>query len=161
MLQTGYAKLNTTRVSERAGASVGTTYQYFLNKDGLLPAVIGHYIGAIGSQVRDACELQLGQTLQAMVDTLVGALVEAKTRQIDVSLALHAPMTALHSERLVVMELAKTSATVQSMLAICKNRSFRDLQTSTDILLSALTGAFQAQMARLSGNSETIANIER
>lgn len=146
LLKVGYAKLTTTLVSERAGVSVGTLYQYFPHKDALLTAVIGHYIEAIGAHVRAACERHHGQPLQDMVNAIVGALVEAKTRRIDVSLALNGPKAALAGRHHVARELARTSHSVQAMLSTCTDHRFLDLPTTTDLLLSAVSGAIQAQM---------------
>ncbi len=146
LLKVGYAKLTTTLVSERAGVSVGTLYQYFPHKDALLTAVIGQYIEAIGAHVRAACERHHGQPLQNMVSAIVGALVEAKTRRIDVSLALNGPKAALNGGHHVARELARTSHSVQAMLCTCSDHRFQDLPTVTGVLLSAVSGAIQAQM---------------
>jgi len=40
LLRVGKERLTTTRVAERAGVSVGTLYQYFLNKSALLQAAL-------------------------------------------------------------------------------------------------------------------------
>lgn len=146
LLKVGHAKLTTTLVSERAGVSVGTLYQYFPHKDALLMAVIVRYIEAIGAHVRAACEAHHGQALQDMVNAIVGALVEAKTRRIDVSLALNGLKTALAGGHHVARELARTSFSVQAMLSTCSDHGFEDLAIITDVLLSAVSGAIQARM---------------
>lgn len=146
LLKVGYAKLTTTLVSERAGVSVGTLYQYFPHKDALLTAVIVRYIEAIGAQVREACQRLHGRSLQEMVDALVAALVEAKTRRIDVTLALNGPKAALNGGQHVARELARTSQSVQSMLSTCTDHRFLDLPSTADVLLAAVLGAIQAQM---------------
>jgi AcrR family transcriptional regulator len=40
LVSEGYTGLSTNRVAERAGVSIGTLYQYFGNKDGLIDALI-------------------------------------------------------------------------------------------------------------------------
>ncbi len=146
LLQVGFSKLSTTRVSERAGVSIGTLYQYFPDRDALLATVIQHYIEAIGVEVRNACAGQQGMPLSDMVNALVGALVDAKTRREDVSRALHGPMAILDGGKLVIDELTRTGETIQSMLATCADHDFCDLRAITHVLLAGLAGAAQAQL---------------
>jgi AcrR family transcriptional regulator len=148
LLKVGHARFSTTLVSERAGVSVGTLYQYFPHKEALMAAVIGHYIEAIGAHVRVACEHHHAQPLKKLVKALVGALVEAKTRRIDVSQALHGPMAALDGDHLVAVELARTSRSVELMLETCTDRSFQDIHTTVNVLLSALLSATQVQIEK-------------
>ena len=50
--QHGYAAATTNRIAETAGASVGTLYEYFPNKEAIYEALIQQEIEAIGAAVQ-------------------------------------------------------------------------------------------------------------
>jgi len=71
LLASGYRKLTTTRVAERAGVSVGTLYQYFPNRQALIICVIERYLKEIlgrkeGQAPYDACPESQGLWLDAV-----------------------------------------------------------------------------------------------
>jgi AcrR family transcriptional regulator len=68
--QHGLAGFNTNAVAERAGASIGSLYQYFPNKDALMAALI------------EVKQRELGETLQAAVRTSRGRSLEHGVRQL-------------------------------------------------------------------------------
>ena len=90
LLNDGPRRLTTTRVAERAGVSVGTIYQYYPNKESLLYAVLQRHLDHVAQAVEAASRQQRGQPLDAMIEALVAAFVEAKTARMDESRALYA-----------------------------------------------------------------------
>jgi AcrR family transcriptional regulator len=84
----GLDGLNTNSVAERAGASIGSLYQYFPNKDALVAALIEREQG----QLRDALEVVVadadGKSLNEGVRQLVRAAIELQRRAPRLSAAL-------------------------------------------------------------------------
>ena len=89
LLSDGVDRLTTTRVAERAGASVGTLYQYYPNKQALLFAVLAAHFEQVASAVETACEQARNRPLAEMIQTVVEAFVSAKLARPDISLALY------------------------------------------------------------------------
>lgn len=77
----GYEHLNTNRVAERAGVSIGSLYQYFPNKQALLSALRQRHAQDMQSLVNELTEQALSQTLPQAIRTLVGAVGAAHRLQ--------------------------------------------------------------------------------
>jgi AcrR family transcriptional regulator len=73
-LSAGSTRLNTTRVAERAGVSLGTLYQYFPNKQALLLAVLERYLANLMDTLEAACNDHRGATAEVMTDGAVKGL---------------------------------------------------------------------------------------
>jgi AcrR family transcriptional regulator len=105
----GLDGLNTNAVAERAGASIGSLYQYFPNKDALVAALIEREQG----QLRDALEVVVadadGKSLIEGVRQLVRAAIELQRRAPRLSAALD-----YEEGRLPVMALLSRAAEEQS-----------------------------------------------
>src|SRR5579863_315821 len=55
LLQTGKERLTTTKVSRRAGVSVGTLYQYFPNKSAMLKGALKRHLDEVTEAVERVC----------------------------------------------------------------------------------------------------------
>ena len=71
LLSTGYRKLTTTRVAERAGVSVGTLYQYFPNREALILSLIERYLEDLVGSIEQGC----GALNERPLDELASGLV--------------------------------------------------------------------------------------
>jgi len=97
----GYAALTTTRVAERAGVSVGTLYQYFPDKRSLVTALKVQYFEAMVGSVRAAALEVVGAPLEVAFRRMLGALLRVKRDNLELSLALRAPMAELGEDGFV------------------------------------------------------------
>ncbi|TAK85230.1 MAG: TetR/AcrR family transcriptional regulator [Aquabacterium sp.] len=141
--QTGFHQLTTTRVAERAGVSVGTLYQYYPNKRALLAAVLQAHLGEVVEAVEAACRAHEGATLRAMVVALTDAFVEAKTRRVEVSLALYAPAGEAQGQELVRLMMMRAHAAVSRMLGSASDARLADTALPAFFLLTGAVGAVQ------------------
>lgn len=141
--QTGFHKLTTTRVAERAGVSVGTLYQYYPNKRSLLAAVLQAHLTEVVEAVEAACLAHEGATLQRMVEALTTAFIDAKTRRVEASLALYAPAGEAQGQELVRLMTMRAHAAVARMLASASNARFDDVALPAFFLLTGAVGAVQ------------------
>src|ERR1700761_5046683 len=89
LLADGAARLTTTRVAERAGAAVGTMYQYFPHKQALLHAVLKRHLEGIVAAVEAAGEAYKGHKIAAISDALVAAYIGAKMANFETTRALY------------------------------------------------------------------------
>jgi AcrR family transcriptional regulator len=75
----GYANTTTNHIAVAAGASIGSLYEYFRDKDELVVAVARAHVDAGATQLRatlDLLETQRGQPLPVIVRALVTTMVE-------------------------------------------------------------------------------------
>jgi len=89
LLSLGADRLTTTRVAERAGVSVGTLYQYYLNKQSLLFALFEDHLAKVCEVVEAACEDARRKPMSEMIRYVVEAFVDAKMKRADISVALY------------------------------------------------------------------------
>ena len=78
LLSLGADRLTTTRVAERAGVSVGTLYQYYLNKQSLLFALFEDHLAKVCEVVEAACEDARRKPMSEMIRYVVETFVDAR-----------------------------------------------------------------------------------
>ena len=140
LLAEGASRLTTTRVSERAGVSVGTMYQYFPNKQALLFAVLKRHIEGVLAKVEDACRASAGQDAAEMVQNLLAAYIEAKTSNPEESIALYGVITELDVPELVRKFGNRLIKAIETMLASATDLEFGDVPLVTNMVHTAMTG---------------------
>jgi AcrR family transcriptional regulator len=77
LVKHGYEGLNTNRIAEVAGVSVGSVYQYFPNKEALVVRVMERHHEKIRAIVIDHLSRLQEATLETVVATLVRAMLDA------------------------------------------------------------------------------------
>jgi AcrR family transcriptional regulator len=140
----GIKRLNTTRVAERAGVSVGSLYQYFPNRQSLLAAVLERHLLQVVEAVERTCERHRGSTLAEMARALVVAYTAAKLARPDVSVALYAVAGELDGTALVARMRARSRKAVSAMLASASDARIPDPDAVSLVLLSSISGPVQA-----------------
>jgi AcrR family transcriptional regulator len=145
LLRVGKERLTTTRVASRAGVSVGTLYQYFPNKRGLLQAVLKQHMEEVAAAVEGACLEQKGNTLAQMATALVGAFLDAKMRDIKTSVALYSVSSDVDGAKIV----QRMSKRMHRALVAMLSTSRESLQTDPRIASSMLQGAMAGVSRRL------------
>jgi AcrR family transcriptional regulator len=77
LVREGYAALNTNRVAEEAGASVGSLYQYFPSKESLVAALLDRHIdetlGQLRREVPALSQLPLEQAVPRFVQLMIAS----------------------------------------------------------------------------------------
>jgi AcrR family transcriptional regulator len=75
--QGGIDSLTTNAVAEKAGVSIGTVYQYFDSKQAILNALADREIEALAARVLVALQRSPQQPVEALVKTLVSAVLDS------------------------------------------------------------------------------------
>ena len=144
MLAQGPIKLNTTQVSQPAGVSVGTLYQYFPNKQVLLLAVLERHLAMLASAVEQACREHRDQTVATMAEAVATAYLRAKAQQHEVSRALYLIAIELDAGRSITYATRRAERAIVEMLLTASDGRFPDPPLVSQVLLAAISGAVRA-----------------
>ena len=143
LLRAGSTRLNTTRVAERAGVSVGTLYQYFPNKQSLLYAVLERYLDRLMDMLEAACRSQHGRPAQEMTEAAVRAYLQVKADEPEISRALYAIVTELDAYRLVEAAIQRAERALAAMLSSAADGDFADPHAVARLLFAAVHGTLR------------------
>lgn len=144
LIEEGLNRCTTTRIAERAGASVGSLYQYYPNRDALLAAVLEKHLEGIAAAVEGACQEHRGKPLPEMASAFVLAFLAAKLRDPEEAKALYAVAEERGGAVLASRMRARIVAAVAAMLASARDARFDDPAMVATIALGALVGPVQA-----------------
>jgi len=75
----GASAITTNRIAETAGVSIGSVYQYFPDKQGLLVALHERHIGLVAEVMRGKMAECAESSLEYLVHSLVDGFVQAHT----------------------------------------------------------------------------------
>lgn len=110
LVRRGYAGASTNHIAEAAGASVGSLYEYFANKEAIFERLAEAHIDAAEAllSARFAALSACGErpSLRAILDALVGAMIElhAEEPELHHRLATEVPLTAKVRARVEALE---------------------------------------------------------
>jgi AcrR family transcriptional regulator len=144
LLRDGLPRLTTIRVAERAGASVGTLYQYYPHKEALLFAVLQRHLANVERAITQAAESHHNMPLATMISAVIDALMKVKTGRLEESRALYAVSTELNSREIVREHEQRCRAAIAAMLNTATDAKFRDLDTVVFMLTTAMAGPTRA-----------------
>lgn len=143
LLRAGSTRLNTTRVAERAGVSVGTLYQYFPNKQSLLFAVLERYLDRLMDTLEAACEGQHGRSAQVMIEASVKAYLQVKADEPEISRALYLIVLELDAYSLVEAAIRRAERAIAAMLSTASDGDFADPHAVARLLFAAIHGTLR------------------
>lgn len=159
LLSEGMARLTTTRVSERAGVSVGTMYQYFPNKLALIIALNESYLNALAERVEETCTRMAGQSASQMVAALVETYWTAKTERVDLTQALYRSVAELDNNALMRAFATRVDTATTAMFRQASDLPPEDAVainlTLTTVIYGAVRNAFEREL-----DTEQIAAVQ-
>jgi AcrR family transcriptional regulator len=159
LLHEGSARLNTTRVANRAGVSVGTLYQYFPNKDALLAAVLERHLLVVVNAVENACSRAKGRLTAELVREVVNAFFEAKFSSPETSRALYELSSSLGGAEMVMRMTQRSQLALCEALAVAPDHRSKQLSTVSYVFLTALIGPVQGLLTS-NATAATIAAVQ-
>jgi AcrR family transcriptional regulator len=136
----GKDKLTTTRVAERAGASVGTLYQYYPNKTALLQAVLLRKLEGATAAIERACAEHSSEPLPVMLPAVVDAFFRAKMRDPRGSLALYTVSSDINAIRVTEHLRERSTKALVAAIQAAPERYRTDPESMAFVLQGALTG---------------------
>jgi AcrR family transcriptional regulator len=140
LLHTGKDRLTTTKVALRAGVSVGTLYQYFPNKTGLLKAALKRHLDDVTEAIERVCHEQKGGALNQMASALMTTFLRTKMRDVKTSVALYAVSSDVDGARIVQEMGIRCNKAVVAMLKSATDPLRTDLQLVASMLQGVMVG---------------------
>ena len=74
----GYDATTMTQIAERAGASIGSLYQFFPSKEVLAEALFARYVERVTSMLEDLAKRAPGLSPQGLADRLVDLMLDVR-----------------------------------------------------------------------------------
>lgn len=144
LISDGLMRLNTTRVAQRAGVSVGTLYQYYPNKEALLFAVLQRHLALLVDAIEKACNDNQGATIEIAAEAVVKAYLHAKMAQAEISPALYRISIELDARELMDVATRRSAKAIEAMLTGTGNGRFTNPSLLAQTLTAALYGTVPA-----------------
>jgi len=160
LLASGFDRLTTIQIADRAGVSVGSLYQYFPNKRALLSAMVKRHVGGVADVTIAACKAAHGKTIREMCTEMMTAFVDAKTRKPDVSRALYLPAAFVNGEGIVKEESSRCAQAIHDMLITASDAKFAQPQAVSRVLIASVVGPTQAAI-EAGGNRASFEALRR
>ncbi|WP_421956164.1 TetR/AcrR family transcriptional regulator [Polaromonas sp.] len=144
----GLGRCTTTRVAERAGVSVGSLYQYYPNRRCLLAAVLERHLALVAEAVERACAATHGRTTREMGRVIAGSYLDAKLHEVETSTALYSVLEEHGGAQLVKQFRTRMARTIARMLLTSSDRRFDEVETVSEVVLSAISGPIRAVLEK-------------
>ncbi len=146
LLRSGHDRLTTVHVSERAGVSVGTLYQYFPNKQALLLAVLERHLDRTARAVEDVCAANHFQPLEVMMDELVNRFIDAKLADRDTSVALYRIAAEPGGDLIIARTRSRFQAAMTAMLRTAKLPLSADVPFMVHVIYLTMAGTLRGHL---------------
>ena len=137
-------RLTTTQVAKRAGVSVGTLYQYYADKNGLLCDVMEQHVKFVTLAVEEACQANHGAALDEMAKAVVSAFIDAKLRDVAESIALYEVMDLPGAREIVAPGRDRVIIAIARMLRTAPGVRTGSFQTTAAVLFTAMVGTVRS-----------------
>lgn len=149
LVNEGYDRLNTNRIAEIAGVSVGTLYQYFPTKEAILTEIIREKRRLLLNELKAATANMAGESQDETLDKLLWAAVTHQLRWPKLARMLEYADTFLPLEEETQALNAEILQTVAGFLA---HAGYDHQEERARDLVSALRGMIDA--AGLAGETD-------
>src|SRR6202035_2707546 len=94
----GYDAATMTEIAQRAGASIGSLYQFFPSKEALAEALFGRYVERVASLLEDLVKRAPGLSPVRLADRLVDLMLDVRSDR-DAAAALSSSVAGIGDRR--------------------------------------------------------------
>ena len=94
----GYDATTMTQIAQRAGASIGSLYQFFPSKEVLAEALFGRYVERVASLLQDLVKRAPGLSPVRLADLLVDLILDVRSDR-DAAVALSSAVAGIVERR--------------------------------------------------------------
>ncbi len=159
----GYEALTTNGISERAGVSIGTLYEYFPNREAIAAALAGRTFLHLGEVMREALRHCIREGLNdlAGVEHMLqsGMAVMVADRAVFKALVYHAPfifeLPTVREARAALIELA------QEVRGVAGGRLNLPMPEADSWLIAQMLSAAMLEIASLDASDEQRRRLTR
>jgi AcrR family transcriptional regulator len=94
----GYETTTMTQIAKRAGASIGSLYQFFPSKDVLAEALFSRYVERVGSMLEELAKRAPGLSPPRLADRLIDLMLDVRSDR-DATAALSGSVSGIVERR--------------------------------------------------------------
>ncbi|MWP38500.1 TetR family transcriptional regulator [Rhodobacter sphaeroides] len=148
------AGLTTTGVTERAGVSVGTMYQYFPNKQALVYALNERFLTTLAERVEATCAQMQGRPIADSAEALIDTYWAAKTERPELTQALYRSVAELETDALLHAFAARVDKATTEMFCRASDFEVPDAAEVNLLLTTVIYGSVRNAFERGLGPEE-------
>lgn len=115
--------------------------------------MVERYLAEIFASIKASCHPLAGGRLEEIATGLVDAFVSAKWKRIDVSRAMHEPLSDVGGLELVQESILKGATLVADLLSTCSDASWAEAQT---VAMFVVTGSSSLLQMAVAGSARSI-----
>lgn len=141
LMEDSGGRLNTTRISQRAGVSVGTTYQYFPNKQALLHAVLETHVNKVAEAIEAACANVEGCEAREAAYHVVATFFDAMLLHLPEAKALNATASEKSNGPVMMAFIDRLEAVIARLLTKAPDVHFDNIADVSFTIVHTMTGA--------------------
>jgi AcrR family transcriptional regulator len=97
-VENGYETTTMTQIAKRAGASIGSLYQFFPSKEVLAEALFARYVERVASMLEDLSKRAPGLSPQRLADRLIDLMLDIRSER-DSTAALSGSISGIVERR--------------------------------------------------------------
>jgi AcrR family transcriptional regulator len=97
-VESGYETTTMTQIAKRAGASIGSLYQFFPSKEVLAEALFARYVERVASMLEDLSKRAPGLSPQRLADRLIDLMLDIRSER-DSTAALSGSISGIVERR--------------------------------------------------------------
>jgi AcrR family transcriptional regulator len=159
-VQYGYERVTTNLIAAEAGASPGTLYQFFTNKEAMANALAGRYVAELemvhAAVVRESKSTSINEFIDAVVDPFLEFHIRAPAFRV---LLMGNVETGL-VEQWKILRRSATDLVVRLLEPMLGGRSRTDLTRISQVVLGVFRGILPLIESAGDGRSQIIAEMK-
>ncbi|HEY8280591.1 MAG TPA: TetR/AcrR family transcriptional regulator [Bdellovibrionota bacterium] len=143
LVERGYAKTTTLHIADKAGISVGSLYQYFGNKEGVVQALLKRHVEKSQQLLLSGLDQAAHQPFETVVRTTVRSMVAFHCENYGICDVLYNELPRDGDFRILAEHFAQLTRTIEIFLQAHKEKVRpQNLKLAANMIVHGITGIY-------------------